>query len=340
KTKTIAYPANPEENSDQKAMVSFGWVTCPLTEQEEVLALSILDSILADTDASPLKSVLLDSGFCTQADAFMDVEMSEVPYVITCRGCDEKNIDALEKLLKNTLQELSKSPFSPHLIDAAIHQLELSRMEISGDHAPFGLTLFFRSVLAKQHGCDPQKTLQMHLLFDTLLQKVKDPLYLPGLIDKYLVQNSHFVKVIMIPDKTLGDKESKIEKELLEQKKSALSLDEIKHLIKQSSELEKIQEQVEDQDLSCLPKVTLADVPILTRNFDLKKESKPALEIFHHACFTNHIVYADLIFDLPHITDEEIPYLQLLISLLPELGAKGRSYKENLEYMQSHTGGI
>ncbi|MES2198545.1 MAG: insulinase family protein [Chlamydiota bacterium] len=340
RTQTISYPANPEETASQKSMVSFGWVTCPLTEQEEVLALSILDSILADTDASPLKSALLDSGLCTQADAFMDVEMSEVPYVITCRGCLEKDIDALEQVLKTTLLKLSQSPLSSHLVDAAIHQLELSRMEISGDHAPFGLTLFFRSVLAKQHGCDPQKTLQMHLLFDTLLKKVQDPFYLPGLIDKYFVQNTHFVKVIMHPDKELGNKESLEEKALLERKKKALSEKEIQDLIKQSSELEKIQEKEEDQDLSCLPKVTLQDVPVLTRDFPLIKEIKPSLEIFHHDCFTNHIVYADLIFDLPNITDEEIPYLQLLLSILPELGAKNRSYKENLDYMQAHTGGV
>lgn len=340
RVQTISYPANPEEKTEQKSMVSFGWLTCPVTEQEEVLALSILDSILADTDASPLKSSLLDSGFCTQADAFMDIEMSEVPYVITCRGCKEEEIGSLEQVLKTTLQKLSLTPLSPHLIDTAIHQLELSRMEISGDHAPFGLTLFFRSVLAKQHGCDPEQSLQMHLLFDTLLQKVQDPLYLPGLINKYFVQNTHFVKVIMNPDKELGEKESHDEKVLLETKKKALSPQQIKDLIAQSVELEKIQEHVEDQDLSCLPKVTLADVPILTRDFPLTKKTKPSLEIFHHDCFTNHIVYADLLFDLPDITDEEIPYLQLLLSILPELGAKGRSYKENLDYTQAHTGGL
>ena len=340
KTITTSYPANPEESTNQKSMVSFGWVTCPLIEQEEVLALSILDSILADTDASPLKSALLDSGFCTQADAFMDVEMSEVPYVLTCRGCPEQDINSLEQVLKKTLLALSQSPLSSHLIDAAIHQLELSRMEISGDHAPFGLTLFFRSVLAKQHGCDPQKTLQMHLLFDTLLKKVQDPLYLPSLINKYFVQNTHFVKVIMNPDRELANKESLEEKALLEEKKRALSPQEIQDLITESSKLEKIQDQVEDQDLSCLPKVTLQDVPILTRDFPLIRVRKPSLEIFHHDCFTNHIVYADLIFDLPDILDEEIPYLQLLLSILPELGARGRSYKENLEYTQAHTGGI
>ena len=45
------------------------------------------------------------------------------------------------------------------MIDAAIHQLEFSRLEITGDHAPFGLTLFMRSALAKQHGCHPENAL-------------------------------------------------------------------------------------------------------------------------------------------------------------------------------------
>jgi len=338
--KKLFYPVNAEDDPEEKSMVSFAWLTCPLTEQEEVLALSILDSILADTDASPLKFALLDSGLCTQADAFMDVEMSEVPYMITCRGCKEKDIDVLEEVLKKTLEVLSKSPLPQNLIDAAIHQLELSRMEISGDHAPFGLTLFFRSVLAKQHGCDPQKTLQMHLLFETLLEKVKDPLYLPDLIDKYFVKNKHFVKVVMIADPTLGLKESEEEKKLLEKKKSELSAEQIKQIIDESLLLEKLQEEPEDRNLDLLPKVTLKDVPVEARDFPLKKEKKPAFDVYLHDCFTNHIVYADLVFDLPSVTDEEIPYLQLLLSLLPELGAKGRNYKENLEYMQSHTGGI
>lgn len=338
--KTISYPATGNDSAEQKTMVSFGWLTCPLTEQEEVLALSVLDSILADTDASPLKAALLDSGLCTQADAFMDAEMSEVPYVITCRGCDEKDIDSLEELLRKNLLLLSKSALPPHLIEAAIHQLELSNMEIAADHAPFGLTLFFRSVLAKQHGCDPLRNLQLHALFTSLLEKVKDPLYLPKIIEKYFVQNPHFVKVIMIPDPDLGAKETEAERALLDAKQKELSSKETQEILSQSAILEELQAKAQQQDVSCLPKVSLTDVPLLTRDFSLSKKRSSSFEVLHHSCFTNHILYADIVFDLPAITDEEIPYLQLLLSLLPELGTHSRNYREHLEYIQAHTGGI
>lgn len=339
-TKRIPYSVSSEESIERKVMVSFGWLTCPVIEQEEVLALSLIDSILTDTDASPLKTRLLDSGLCSQADAFMDVEMSEVPYVVTCKGCREEDVDALEELLLKEFTSLSKTPFPPEWIDAALHQLELSRLEIGGDHSPFGLTLFFRSALAKQHGCNPEKNLQVHQLFETLLNKVKDPHYLPGLIDKYFVQNSHRVKILMIPDPLLGAKEDEEEAQFLQKKKEALSDQEKTNLIAQAKNLETIQKKVECQDLSCLPKVTLADVPILTRDFPLTQKAKPPLTVFHHDCFTNHIFYADLLFDIPKIKDEEIPYLQLLLSILPELGAGTRNYRENLEFLHAHTGGI
>ncbi len=339
-SKTFPYTVSEAEDYTQKTMVAFGWLTCPVIEQEDVLALSVLDAILADTDASPLKLALLNSGLCTQADAFMDAEMSEVPYVILCKGCKESDVEAIEAFLLKELEELSQKPFAEKWIDAAIHQLELAKMEIGGDHSPFGLTLFFRCALAKQHGCDPKKTLQLHALFEELSLKVKEPDYLPGLLRKYLVQNTHRARVVMIPDPQLSKKELEKEKNLLTNIKAALSEKEKKDLVQTALELEKIQDSEEEQDLSCLPKVTLSDVPILTRDFPLKKKQIQDTTVFHHDCFTNHLFYADIVFDLPNITNEEIPYLQLLLSLLPELGAGNRNYKENLEYMQTHTGGV
>jgi presequence protease len=338
--KELFYPISAEENADQRVIISFGWLTCPLIEQEDVLALSVLDSILMDTDASPLKHALLQSGYCTQAEAFIDTEMSEVPYVITCKGCQESQADRLQEALFSYLKDLSEKPISEHLIQAAIHQLEFSRMEISGDHAPFGLTLFFRSALAKQHGCDPVQALRVFSLFEDLVQKVKDPLYLPGKIKKYFVDNQHWVRVIAIPDPELAHKEDETESKVLETIRSNLSSKEVEQILKQTKELEEYQRQVETQNLDCLPQVGLKDVPLLTRDFPLKKENKGTVSFFHHDCFTNHILYSDFIFDLPCLKDEDLPYLQLLLSILPEIGSGKRDYVQNLEYMQAHTGGV
>ena len=90
-----------------------------------------------ETDASPLKNALLASDLCVQADAFMDTEMSEVPYVLACKGCDPSNADRLEKTIFNLSEEIASKGIPPDLIDAAIHQMELSRLRNHRRPLPF-----------------------------------------------------------------------------------------------------------------------------------------------------------------------------------------------------------
>ncbi len=339
-TRCLRYPANESDDTAQRTIVTFGWLTAPLIAQEEVLALNILDSVLMETDASLLKRALLETKLCIQVDAYMDTDMSELPYAIVCKGCEPNQVELLEKALRDALEEICTKGIPPYMIESAIHQLELSRMEIVGDHSPFGLTLFMRSGLAKQHGCEPEHALTIHSLFETMQKNIQDPTYLPKLIRKYFLDNPHLVKLVMEPDVKLTSEENAAEKTHLNEIQGRLSTPEIQTILTQTQELNIYQKQTEEQSIDCLPKVSLADVPPLARDFPLKHTTHHDLEIFHHNCFTNQILYADLTFDLPDITDEELPYVHLLISLLPELGCSTRTYHENLEFIQAHTGGI
>lgn len=340
KRREMRYPIHEIENLEERTMVAFGWLTAPLLQQDEVLALSVLDAIWMESDASPLKRKLLEAELCVHVDAFMDTEMSEVPYVIIFKGCNPKNGDALETLLENALKEIVSEGIPSELIDAAIHQLELSRLEIAGDHAPFGLTLFMRSGLAKQQGCDPENALQVHTLFEKLLAQIRDPNYFTQLIQTHFLNNTHRVRLVMLPDPQLAAEEAAEEKHALQEQKKALTEAQVQSLLQQAQDLKDYQKATEEQSTDCLPKVTLQDVPLLTRDFALKTHSFGPLEVFHHDCFTNHIVYADLLFDLPPIADEDLPYVSLLTTLLTEIGSKDRSYTDNLAYIQAHTGGI
>ncbi len=62
--------------------------------------------------------------------------------------------------------------------------------------------------------------------------------------------------------------------------------------------------------------------------------------MFHHPDFTNEIVYADVNFDLPDLSYEDLPYLRLFTTLASQVGCNGRNWAQNLEYMQAHTGGV
>lgn len=334
------YPLQEIEDISRKNIVAFGFLTASLQNQEDVIALSLLDSILMDTDASILKKKLLESGLCIDVESYIDVEMSEVPYEFVFKGCLKEDAENLHSCLFSALQEIIDSKIPKSLIDSSLHQLEFTRMEITGDHAPFGLTLFLRSALAKQHGCPPQNALKIHELFEKIIEKIKDPNYLPSLLQKYFIDNPHFVRLTFTPSLTLATEEANDEKHRLEKIQASLSEMQKETIVKQAEELQQFQQKTESQSLECLPKVTLDDVPLMGRNFILTQKETPSFDVFTHDCFTNHIAYLDLVFDMPHLSFEDLSYVQLFLNLLTEVGVGNRDFEENLNFLHANVGGI
>lgn len=335
------YPIHEEEEEiTHKTLIGMAWLTCSILDQEELLALTVLDVVLSGTDAAPLKMALLKSGLCKQADSTIEAEMSEVPFVIVCKGCTETSGDALEELVRSTLIQLTREGIPAHLIDAAIHQIEMARTEITGHSSPYGLSLFWRSALLKQHGGNPEDGLKIHTLFQQIHQKVKDPHYFPRLIEKYFLNNPHFVRVDMLPDTTLATKELADEHEKLAEIIRSLKDSDIQAIMQQAKELAAHQDNSLDDKLETLPTVTLADVQREGKEFPLVHEQFGKLELYSHICFTNGLTYADLVFDLPLFSESDLPLLRLFTVLLPQIGCGGRKYDQHLEYLLEHTGGV
>lgn len=333
------YPVGQDDEGDSQAMIGYGWLTIPVLDQKEWLALSVLELALLDTDASPLKRALLDSGLCKSVACYMDGEISEVPLVIILRGCEANKADELEQVLRNSLKQIIQDGIPSGLIDNAIHQLEFFRSEITGDQSPYGLSLFFRSALLKQHNGKPEDGLKIHSLFTSFREKVaNDSKYLVGLIKKHLLDNTHFVSVVMEPDKNLGAQENVDERKILDAMQAGLSEEQKKKIIKDAEIFAKYQES-EDDNIEVLPKITLKDIPKQTKNYELAKSKLNDLNVFHYDGFTNEIVYADINFDLPDMPYEDLAYLRLFTVLASQVGCGNRSWSENLEYIQAHTGG-
>lgn len=329
-----SYPVTEAESGDAKTWIAFSFLTAPLIQQEDVLALCLLDSLLMDTDASCLKNALLKSKLCTAAESSVDIEMSEVPFTILCKGCEAKSAKKLKEILFDTLKNCT---FTKEQIEASIHQLEFDRTEINAEGIPFGLTLFFRSGLIKQHGSEPENALLIHTLFQSLRRNLKNPDFLPSLMRKYLLDNPHYVELTFSPDPTLESREKQEEEEKLSQLRPHIDAEKI---LKQTKELAAYQESIETQSLDCLPKITLNDVPQNARDFPLLETKIKSLSVFRHECFTNQILYVDLIYDLPHIEAKDLPLVSLYTKFMTELGCGSRNYAENLEYQQAYTGGV
>ena len=238
------------------------------------------------------------------------------------------------------MTQLTHDGIPAHLIDAAIHQIEMARTEITGYSSPYGLSLFWRSALLKQHGGNPEDGLKIHTLFQQLHQKVKDPHYFPRLIEKYFLNNPHFVLVTLYPDTTLATKELADEQEKLSTIIGSLKGSDIQAILEQAKELAAHQENSSEEKLETLPTVTLTDVQKEGKEFPLIHEHLDKFELYSHICFTNGLTYADLVFDLPYFAESDLPLLRLFTMLLPQIGCGGRKYDQHLEYLLEHTGGV
>ena len=109
-----------------------------------------------------------------------------------------------------------------------------------------------------------------------------------------------------------------------------MSKEQTEMLLKLEKALDEYQAQTEHQSLDCLPKVSLKDVPPHAKDYPLQN--------LQYHCFTNGIVYANLFFDLPRITD--LPLLSFLSRIATEVGCKGRSYAKMLELQHSCVGDL
>lgn len=335
------YPIGRDEETLDKTIMAFSWLTCSILDQETLLALIVLEVILLDNDSSILKKALLKSGWCKQVSSFIDDELNEIPWGITVKGCNPNHAEDLEKLIFDTLRSVVAEGIPIEQIENAIHQLEFFRTEITGDHAPFGLSLFFRSGLQKQHGADSENGLMIHSLFNKLRQCiVKDPGYLTKLIETQFINNPHFARVVLKPSRELAEKELLLEKNKLEKLAERLSKKEKEDLVLQATELAEFQKKQAEENFDVLPKVTLQDVPLGARDYTLSQEKVGILDVYHHAVFTNDIIYADVVLDLPAIPEDDFTFLRLWMTVLTQVGCNERNYLQNLEYIQANTGGI
>ncbi len=338
---TAYYPLaeNDHDTDQQKIILALGFLTCSIQNQNEALALSLLEHILFATDASLVCQPLLESGLCLEVDSSLNLEMSEIPWLITLKGVEKEKQHKALKLLETTLENIAeeKIKIPAPMIEAALHQLEFSGSEISRHHAPYGLHLFFQAALAKHHGIELEKNLQIHKLFKMLTEALKDPHFLTNLLKKYLIDNSHKINLTMLPDQKLHQKELAEEKADLKNKEQILTPLEKKNILENSQKLISFQNEKE-ASLDCLPIFPISQIPHPVIDFPLSHENLPNLDFCHYTTFTNQILYADLLFDLPTFTLEEMPVLTLFVYLLPQIGCKTRSYSENLRFISSNLG--
>ena len=336
----VYYPLDGAEDCGDKTHIVIGWLLGPITDPMASLRARLLSDVLLDNSSSPLRHALETSEYGAAPSPLcgFDASTREATLVCGLEGSNPEHADAVEQRVISVLKHVAADGISSEAVDSALHQLELSEREITGDGFPYGLRLLMEALTPAIHGGDALTALDSDPLLEQLRAESRDPDFIPRLIEQLLLNNPHRVRLTMAPDPALSQKQAAAERERLAAIRAALSEADQARLVEQARILADRQQKPDDPEQ--LPKVGLEDVPAELPIAEGVNRSVGALPVAWYAQGTNGMVYLQTIFELPALTAEELDLLPLFCACLSEVGSAGRDYRATQARQAAVTGGL
>ena len=345
-TKPVAvedvYAVDSEELS-KKTYVQLAWLLPPSTDIDTRLALRLMEGVLMEHAGSPLRQYLETCGLGESTSPLMGLDDSNFEMTFYCglQGSEAAQADAIEAGVFKVLNEVVNNPIDAQQIDAVLHQIELHQREIGGDGMPYGLTLLLNGLGSAIHGGNPLDVWQIEPHLAKLREQLTDPNWLPQLIKTHLIDNPHRVRLTLKPDAQKSERDQAVEQAQLDHIAANLDDSQREQLRVQAKLL--AARQAQEDDLSLLPKVGLADIPADlhivegdSKTFSMNHQTVP---FYQYAAGTNGLYYQQVMIDIP--TDVlQSPLLGIYTSLVGELGAAQMSYQDFQQAQAAISGGI
>ncbi len=339
-----AYPVALAPGEDlstvKKSMVQVAWRASSIIEGFEVMSLKLLSLLLLGTSAAPLYKALMDSRLGSQiapGSGYSD-DNKDTFFAAGLQGVRQSDTDKISEVILSTLKRLAKEGFPEKRVDAAIHRMEFSSREVSGDHFPYPLNLLFRMIGPWNHGGDPIETLLIDDPIERLKREVASGPFFETLLQRYLIDNPHQVTLVLYPDPELAAMENRETTARLQAVAEKLSPDEKQKVVKQAEELKKSQE--ESPDLSCLPSLELSDIPVQESPVETTLTIESGLPVQWCDQPTNGITYVVFHLDTSSLPKDLISLVPFFSFAMTQVGAAGMDYTEMAKRIEASTGGI
>ncbi|NOZ52117.1 MAG: peptidase M16 [Gammaproteobacteria bacterium] len=328
------------KNSENKTHIVLGWLLGISTDLKEAMNVHLLSGVLMDNSASPLLHALETTELGKSPSPLCGVEDSnrEMTFMCGIEGSKPKHADKFEALVLNVLNDVANNGVPQQQVEAVLHQIELEQREVGGGHYPYGLQLILDALPSAVHYGDPVAALDLDPVLAQLREDIKNPQFIKDLVRDYLLKNPHYVRLTMVPDATLSLQRQKEEAAKLAKIKAQLSNQEKNKIIDLAHKLLERQQQKDDE--SILPKVGLEDVPDSMHIAEGRSQTINTLPVSIFEQGTNGLVYQQIVYQLPHLSDDLIQYLPYYSTNVTELGSGNRTYLESQVLQSSITGGI
>ncbi len=341
KERIVDYPILAGESVKKQAYLSYHAVIGDSLDPELYLAFQVLEYALLSAPGAPLKQALLDAGIGKDILSSYENGIAQPYFSIIAKNTDMEQKDAFLDTIRRTLTRIVESGFDRKALQAGLNYYEFRYREADFGNYPKGLMYGLQMFDSWLY--DETKPF-LHLValdhFAALKSRMNSG-YFEGLVQTWLLDNTHAALLILRPVPGLEAQEGERTAQKLQRYKEGLGADEVEELIRRTQELKAYQDEPSSQE-------ELQKIPMLTRE-DIRRKIRPFVNqelcvdkttLLHQEIFTNGISYIRLLFDAGQLPASLIPCLGILKHVLGFVDTENYSYGELFNEINCHTGGI
>lgn len=341
KERLSEYAISEEEELTDNTYLSKNYVVGSALDKELYLGFQILEYALVDVPGAPLMQTLLDKGIGKDIYCIYENGIRQPYFSIIAKNSEEGKKQEFLDTIDEVLRQQVNDGIDKKALLAGINYYEFKYREADFGSYPKGLMYGLQSLDSWLYDeNDPFMHIEENETFAKLRNSV-DSGYFEGLIEKYLLNNTHVSVVVMKPSRTLTqEKDEKTAREL-QNFKEGLSLKEIDALIEDTAKLKQYQsEPSTPEELETIPLLEISDIDKKAEPFINEISEKDGIKMLFHETFTNGIAYLSLMFNCDCVSEELLGYLGILKNIYTQVDTERYSYADLNNEINLNSGGI
>ncbi|MBR5798923.1 MAG: insulinase family protein [Lachnospiraceae bacterium] len=335
------YSVMEEDSCEDSTYLTYNISMGSSLDKKLYVAMDILDYVLCSAPGAPVKQALLDKGIGKDVYSSMENGILQPYFSVIAKNTSTERKEEFVKTIEEVLKEQIKNGLSEKSLRAAVNYFEFKYRE--GDFGSYPKGLMYGLQALDSWLYDDMAPF-MHIEANDTYKELKAEIgtgYFEGLIQTYMLDNTHKSLLVVEPMPGLTTRKDKALADKLAAYKESLSKEEIEKIVEETAALTAYQEEPSSKE-------ALETIPLLKRE-DMKKEATAFINeernvgdipLIYHDIFTNGIAYLKLVFDLSKVPGELLPYVGILKNVLMMVDTEHYSYGELFNEVNIHTGGI
>ncbi len=341
----IEFDAPGTREDDGLATVAVNWLYGSSLDPMNRIEGKIVSRYLLDTEGSPLRRALIDSGLgedLAEISGF-ESELVQNTFAAGLRKANPEACDRITETIYRVLEDQASGNFDAALLEGALRQQEFRLREVEDNgFLPYNLMLAERCFASWIYDGDPLMHLRFSGTIETLKNRlVKEPGYFESIIRERFLDNRHYLVSVVRASSKKGEELARQTRAHVGRLTKDFDSSQKARLYETTKKLSAYQSAPPSSDaLASLPQLTMEDLPRKNRVTPAEETTVNGAKMYLHPLSTSGIVYLDCGFDVTGLDKQGLLLLPLLTEVLTRCGAAGYDSAQMATRISRATGGV